>query len=109
MRNSSLSKSDSEKGDELEITVNSNARRNIVRLRGGFKKKKLFFNYFSIIYFNIIKQQTSQDWKGSKFEEMMHNNTQEKQMRLAKGNGVEELQAYYSLLGKYRGEKIYQE
>lgn len=36
---------------------------------------------------------------------MMHNNIQDKQMRLARGNGVEELQAYYSLLGKYR-EKI---
>lgn len=56
MKNSSLSKSDSEKRDKLEKTVNSSARRNIVRLRGGFKKKKLFFNYFSTIYFNIIKQ-----------------------------------------------------
>lgn len=57
MRNSSLSKSDSEKRDELEITVNSSAGRNIVRLRGGFqKKKKLTFKDFSIIYFNIIKQ-----------------------------------------------------
>lgn len=54
MRNSSLSKSDSEKRDELDITVNSSARTNIVRLRGDFKKKKLFFNNFSIIYFNII-------------------------------------------------------
>lgn len=56
MRNSSFSKSASEKRDKLEITVNSSARRNIVRLRGGFKKKKLFFNDFSIIYFNKIKQ-----------------------------------------------------
>lgn len=56
MRNSSFSKSAYEKRDKLEITVNSSARRNIVRLRGGFKKKKLFFNDFSIIYFNKIKQ-----------------------------------------------------
>lgn len=55
MRNSSLSKSDSEKRDELEITVNSSARRNIVRLRRSFKKQ-LSFNDFSIIYFNILKQ-----------------------------------------------------
>lgn len=39
------------------------------------------------------------------FEEMMHNNIQDKQMRLAKGKGVEELQAYYSLLAKYKGKK----
>lgn len=57
MRNSSFSKSAYEKRDKLEITVNSSARRNIVRLRGGFKKKKLFFNDFSVIYFNKIKQQ----------------------------------------------------
>lgn len=36
---------------------------------------------------------------------MMHNNIQDKHMRLAKGDGVGELEAYYSLLGKYRGEK----
>lgn len=53
MRKSSFSKSDFEKRGELEIAVNSSARRNIVRLRRGFKKKKLFFNDF-----NIIQQQT---------------------------------------------------
>lgn len=35
----------------------------------------------------------------------MHNNIQDKQMRLAKGDGVKDLQAYYSLLAKYRGQK----
>lgn len=37
---------------------------------------------------------------------MIHNNIQYKQIRLAKGNGVEELQAYYSLLGKYREKNL---